>query len=58
METEARSLQGSNNSESTTSSAPLPAWLQQYKNEQKAMGENEQVFLLCYVFMHFASLNS
>ncbi|KAG6596605.1 Protein SMAX1-LIKE 3, partial [Cucurbita argyrosperma subsp. sororia] len=42
METEARSLQGSNNSESTTSSAPLPAWLQQYKNEQKAMGENEQ----------------
>lgn len=50
FETEARSLQNSNNSESTTSSSPLPAWLQQYKNEQKAMGENDQVFF------HYMSL--
>ncbi|KAL0555289.1 hypothetical protein IC582_009232 [Cucumis melo] len=44
FEIEARSLQNysNNNSESTTSSTPLPAWLQQYKNEQKAMGENDQ----------------
>lgn len=45
FEIEARSLQNysNNNSESTNSSSPLPAWLQQYKNEQKAMGENDQV---------------
>lgn len=44
FEIEARSLQNysNNNSESTNSSSPLPAWLQQYKNEQKAMGENDQ----------------
>ncbi|XP_038906241.1 protein SMAX1-LIKE 3 [Benincasa hispida] len=44
FEKEARSLQNysNNNSESTTSLTPLPAWLQQYKNEQKAMGENDQ----------------
>ncbi|XP_022934178.1 protein SMAX1-LIKE 3-like [Cucurbita moschata] len=42
FETEARSLHTSYNTDSTTSSSPLPAWLQQYKNEQKAMEQNEQ----------------
>lgn len=47
FEAEARSLQSSSscNSESTTSS--LPAWLQQYKNENKVpSGTNDQVLII------------
>ncbi|KDP36130.1 hypothetical protein JCGZ_08774 [Jatropha curcas] len=43
FETEARSLQisSTSNSESTTTST-LPAWLQQYKNENKRLGSTDQ----------------
>jgi len=44
-ETEIRSFQSSTcNSDSSTST--LPAWLQQYKNENKGITYNDQVFII------------
>lgn len=44
--TEVRSLQSSSTCNSDSSSSTLPAWLQQYKNENKGITHNDQVFII------------
>lgn len=44
-----RSLQRMNSCKSDSSSSSLPAWLQQYKNENKGITYNDQVLLLFHL---------
>lgn len=49
--TEVRSLQSSSTCNSDSSST-LPAWLQQYKNENKGINYNDQVFIIIITIRH------